>query len=147
VRDPVPTLPEGYAELLEQLKRTIAAARWQAQRVVNTELLGLYWRLGNTVLQRQREEGWGTRIIDRLATDLRAAFPEMRGLSCSNLHYMRQMAAAWDEEQLSNRLLDDSPGVTSLSCSTRSATRPSATGTRPPPPSTAGPATFCGSRS
>jgi len=100
VRDPVPTLPEGYAELLEQLKRTVAAARWQAQRVVNTELLGLYWRLGNTVLQRQHEEGWGTRTIDRLATDLRAAFPEMRGLSRSNLHYMRQMAAAWDEEAI-----------------------------------------------
>ncbi len=100
MRDPVPALPEGYAELLEQLKRTVAAARWQAQRVVNTELLGLYWRLGNTVLQRQHEEGWGTRIIDRLATDLRAAFPEMRGLSRSNLHYMRQMAAAWDEEAI-----------------------------------------------
>lgn len=80
-----PALPDGYADPLEKLKRTVAVARWQAQRVVNTELLRLYWRLGNAVLERQREEGWGSRVIDRLASDLRAAFPDMRGLSRSNL--------------------------------------------------------------
>jgi predicted nuclease of restriction endonuclease-like (RecB) superfamily len=90
-------LPGGYAELLADLKATVQAARWQAQRVVNTELLRLYWRLGHTVLQRQQAEGWGTRVIDRLAADLRAAFPEMRGLSRSNLFYMRSFAAAWPE--------------------------------------------------
>jgi len=57
-------LPGGYAELLADLKATVQAARWQAQRVVNTELLRLYWRLGHTVLQRQQAEGWGTRVID-----------------------------------------------------------------------------------
>lgn len=41
--------------------------------------------------------GWGTRVIDRLADDLAAAFPEMRGLSRTNLKYMRQMASAWPE--------------------------------------------------
>ena len=48
-----PALPDGYPDLLEQLKRTVAASRWHAQRVVNTELLQLYWRLGNAVLERQ----------------------------------------------------------------------------------------------
>ncbi len=89
------SLPDGYPELLEDLKRTVAAARWHAQRVVNTDLLLLYWQLRDAVLQRQRTEGWGTRVIDRLATDLRAAFPEMRGLSRSNLFYMRSFAASW----------------------------------------------------
>jgi len=46
-------LPPGYAELLADLKATVQAARWQAQRVVNAELLRLYWRLGDAVLQRQ----------------------------------------------------------------------------------------------
>jgi len=109
VSEPVPALPDGYADLLEQLKRAVAAARWQAQRVVNTELLRLYWRLGNAVLERQREEGWGTRVIDRLATDLRAAFPEMRGLSRSNLKYMRQMAAAWSEEAIGQQPVGQLP--------------------------------------
>ncbi|MGI8682718.1 MAG: PDDEXK nuclease domain-containing protein [Mycobacteriales bacterium] len=89
------SLPDGYPELLQDLKRTVAAARWRAQRVVNTDLLLLYWQLGDAVLQRQRTEGWGTRVIDRLAADLRAAFPEMRGLSRSNLFYMRSFAASW----------------------------------------------------
>ena len=72
-------LPDGYPELLAELKRTVAAARWQAQRVVNTELLRLYWQLGAAVLERQRSEGWGTRVIDRLATDLRAGLPRHAG--------------------------------------------------------------------
>ncbi len=90
-------LPDGYPELLEELKRTVATARWRAQRTVNTELLGLYWRIGYAILSRRQAEGWGTRVIDRLATDLRSAFPQMRGLSRSNLYYMRSFAATWPE--------------------------------------------------
>ncbi len=67
----------------------LAAARWRTQRVVNTELLGLYRRLGDTILDRQQTEGSGTWVIDRLSTDLRVAFPEMRGLSQRKLVYMR----------------------------------------------------------
>jgi len=93
-------IPTGYPELLEDLKRTVASARWRAQRAVNTELLGLYWRLGHAILSRQQAEGWGTRVIDRLSADLRAAFPEMRGLSRSNLFYMRSLAAAWPEDAI-----------------------------------------------
>ncbi len=91
-------LPPGYPELLEDLKRTVAGARWRAQRAVNTELLGLYWRLGHAILSRQQAEGWGTRVIDRLSADLRAAFPGMRGLSQRNLVYMRTFAAAFPGE-------------------------------------------------
>ena len=78
VTDPDLALPAGYATLLEDLKRDVAATRWRAQQVVNTELVALYWRLGRAILDRQKAEGWGTRVIDRLAADLRAAFPEMR---------------------------------------------------------------------
>ena len=91
-------LPPGYPELLAELKSTVAAARWRAQRVVNTELLRLYWRLGHAILGRQQAEGWGTRVIARLSADLRAAFPEMRGLSRSNLFYMRSLADTWVED-------------------------------------------------
>ena len=88
-------MPEGYPQLLEQLKTQVHQARIRASRVVNTELLTLYWDLGRAILDRQETEGWGTKVIDRLAVDLRAAFPEMRGLSRSNLKYMRQMASTW----------------------------------------------------
>lgn len=104
-----PPLPAGYAELLNELKATVAHARWRAQRVVNTELLVLYWRIGHAVLRRQEAEGWGSRVIDRLAADLRAAFPEMRGLSRSNIKYMRQMAAAWPEKAIGQQPVGQLP--------------------------------------
>lgn len=88
-------LLDGYHELLEDLKRSVADARWRTQRIVNTELVTLYWQLGDTILRRQQAEGWGTRVIDRLAYDLRAAFPGMTGLSRSNMFYMRAFAGAW----------------------------------------------------
>lgn len=91
-------LPDSYPELLEDLKRTVADARWRAQRVVNTELLRLYWRIGQTILTRQQAEGWGTAVIERLSVDLREAFPQMRGLSRRNMFYMRSFAQAWPEE-------------------------------------------------
>jgi len=78
-----------------ELKDRVAAARWWAQRQVNTELLRLSWQIGDAIRTRQQAEGWGTRVIDRLASDLRAAFPGMRGLSQRNLVYMRTFAAAF----------------------------------------------------
>jgi len=95
VSGPEVRLPVGYAELPEDLKAAVAGARWRAQRVVNTELLALYWQLGEAILGRQQAEGWGTRVIERLSVDLQAAFPQMRGLSQRNLVYMRSFAAAF----------------------------------------------------
>lgn len=85
-------LPDGYAELLKQLKDQIAQARQRAIFAVNAELVGLYWQIGREILNRQAGQGWGAKIIDRLAHDLKAAFPDMRGWSSSNLKYMRFFA-------------------------------------------------------
>ncbi|WP_245861928.1 PDDEXK nuclease domain-containing protein [Georgenia soli] len=93
-------LPDDYPQLLEQLKQTIAESRWRAQRVVNTELVAMYWQIGRSILDQQQAEGWGTRVIDRLSTDLRKAFPQMRGLSRSNLFYMRSFAGTWPEDAI-----------------------------------------------
>jgi predicted nuclease of restriction endonuclease-like (RecB) superfamily len=95
-----PALPDGYPQLLERLKAEIGAARTRAALAVNHELIGLYWRIGSEILERQEREGWGGKVIDRLASDLRAEFPEMRGLSVRNLEYMRQFAASWPERQI-----------------------------------------------
>jgi len=81
--------PSVYAPLLEAVKQEIASSRVRAARVVNTELIGMHWRIGRLILDRQTEQGWGSRTIDRLATDLRAEFPGSRGFSRRNLHYMR----------------------------------------------------------
>jgi len=59
----------------------------------------LYWQLGRDILARQAEQGWGAKVIERLAHDLRAAFPEMKGFSPRNLMYMRAFAQAWPDEE------------------------------------------------
>ena len=103
---PVPT---GYAEVVAALKAEVRAAQLRAHRVVNTELLRLYWTIGDRILGQQRAEGWGTRVVDRLADDLRAEFPDMRGLSRSNLKYMRQMAATWPAEAIGQQAVGELP--------------------------------------
>ncbi|WP_254787097.1 DUF1016 N-terminal domain-containing protein, partial [Curtobacterium sp. MCBA15_001] len=90
----------GYAAALAELKQQVRAARFAAQRRVNTELIRLYWGIGATILQRQGDEGWGSNVIGRLATNLRAEFPEMKGFSPRNLAYMRAFAAAWPDERI-----------------------------------------------
>ncbi len=86
----------GYGELLELVKAQVRASRVQAARVVNIELVALYWRIGRLILDRQGTQGWGAGVTGRLAADLRAEFPTMRGLSPRNLAYMRAFAAAFE---------------------------------------------------
>ena len=101
--------PAGYAELLEQLKARVRTSRVRAARAANTELLQLYWSVGRDILDRQEQAGWGSRIIDRLAQDLRAEFPDQRGWSRSNLHYMRALAAAWPDSAVVPQVVGQLP--------------------------------------
>ena len=91
---------EGYAELFDQLRARIESARLRASLAVNRELVLLYWSIGRDILDRQARLGWGAKVVDQLAADLRRAFPEMKGLSPRNLKYMRAFAEAWPDEQI-----------------------------------------------
>ena len=86
---------DGYRELLEGLKSRIRSSQMHAAISVNQELILLYWQIGQEILIRQEQQGWGSKVIDRLSADLRQAFPELRGFSRSNLKYMRAFAKAW----------------------------------------------------
>lgn len=91
--------PSGYAEWLVDLKTRIHTAQQRAALAVNRELVGLYWHIGHDILARQSNEGWGAKVIDRLAHDLRTAFPNMMGFSPRNLKYMRAFAQAWPDAE------------------------------------------------
>jgi predicted nuclease of restriction endonuclease-like (RecB) superfamily len=85
---------------LNDLKERIRAAQVRAAVAVNRELVLLYWSIGRDILTRQKEQGWGSKVIDRLAADLRREFPEMTGFSPRNLKYMRAFAEAWPNESI-----------------------------------------------
>jgi predicted nuclease of restriction endonuclease-like (RecB) superfamily len=89
----------GYDDFLLDLKSRIQSAQIRAAVSVNRELVTLYWNIGREILQRQTAQGWGAKVIDRLARDLRAAFPDMKGFSPRNIKYMRAFADAYAEEQ------------------------------------------------
>jgi predicted nuclease of restriction endonuclease-like (RecB) superfamily len=87
-------LPAGYASFLDDVKTRIRTAQVRAALAVNAELVLLYWSIGRDILARQKKEGWGAHVIDRLSDDLHTAFPEMKGFSPRNLKYMRAFAEA-----------------------------------------------------
>ena len=93
-------IPQGYADWLADLKGRIQTARLRATLAVNRELVLLYWQIGRDILARQAEQGWGSKVIERLSHDLRTAFPEMKGFSPRNLKYMRAFAEAWPDESI-----------------------------------------------
>jgi predicted nuclease of restriction endonuclease-like (RecB) superfamily len=82
-------LPEDYADWLAELKKRIHGARQRALLAANNEQIRLYHDIGMDILQRQSRQGWGAKVINRLSSDLRAAFPEMKGFSTRNLKYMK----------------------------------------------------------
>lgn len=88
-------LPDDYAGVLEGLKRCVRQARYQVQRRANTELVALYWQIGQVLADRTDRARWGDKVIDRLSADLRAEFAGATGFSVRNLKYMRSFARAW----------------------------------------------------
>lgn len=102
-------LPEGYAEWLAQLKTDIARTQHHAVLAVNAEMVQLYRRIGQDILQRQATQGWGAKVIERLANDLKATFPNMRGWSTSNLKYMRFFAQNCPAGQFGQQPADQLP--------------------------------------
>jgi predicted nuclease of restriction endonuclease-like (RecB) superfamily len=82
---------QSYGEFLAGIKSSIREARLHAGRAVNRELIALYWRIGEEIVQRQERHAWGRSVVERLAADLRSEFPGVSGFSTPNLWFMRQM--------------------------------------------------------
>lgn len=102
-------VPEGYALWLDELKGRIHGAQQRAALAVNRELVQLYWQIGRDILQRQATQGWGSKVIERLAHDLRVAFPGMKGFSRANLMYMRAFAEAWPDAAIVQQAVGQLP--------------------------------------
>jgi len=88
-------LPEGYTDLVKELKTKIRSAQVKAALSVNRELICLYWQIGRDLVEKQDAEGWGAKVIDRLARDLQSEFPGTDGFSRTNLYRMRAFYSAY----------------------------------------------------
>jgi len=108
------SLQTDYGALLADLKVRIHVARMRAALAANEELVLLYGEIGSLILARQIAEGWGTKVTDRLSSDLRAAFPDMKGLSPRNLRYMQRFAREWPDRTIWQGVLAKLPWWTNV---------------------------------
>lgn len=81
---------KGYKDWLTDIKLRVRNAQIKAALSVNTELLKLYWSIGEDVAVKQKKAKWGEGLIDQLSKDLSAEFPDMKGFSRRNLMYVQK---------------------------------------------------------
>ena len=95
--------PEHYDKLLNKLKDRIRRAQVRAALAVNQELITLYWQIGRELLLKEAEKGWGSKVVERLAQDLKREFPEIKGFSARNMRYMKSFAETYPDEAMLQR--------------------------------------------
>jgi len=109
VPDSILNMPEGYKSFIKEIKDRIINKRIETVLAANSVLVQLYWEIGNAILTRQQNEGWGTKVIDRMSYDLKTAFPDMKGFSPRNLKYMRKFSEAWPDKEIVQRTVAQIP--------------------------------------
>jgi len=107
-------LPEDYGSFLKSITNRIQTERLKAVLSAHTVQVLMYWDMGHDILRKQENAGWGAKVIDRLSTDLRDAFPEMNGFSARNLKYMRKFAQAWPDREIVQRTVAQIPWRSNL---------------------------------
>lgn len=90
----------NYREFIDSIKENIKTQHTRVLLQANREIICLYWQIGKAITQKQVEEGWGTKVIDRISHDLRHTFPEMKGFSPRNIKYMKKFACIWQDESI-----------------------------------------------
>ena len=110
---PVPpataALPAWYAETVQQIKAFLRGARVRAVLAANPVVIEAYWHIGNIIRMRQEDEGWGAKVIDRLAADLQEEFPDMGGLTARNLLSMKIFAREFSGSPIAKQSVSQLP--------------------------------------
>jgi len=103
------SIPGDYPKFLNDLRERIHKAQVKAALSVNSEMVMLYWSIGRDILNRQKKQGWGTKVTQRLSEDLKTSFPHMKGFSARNLVYMQTFARAWPKKQFTQQIAAQIP--------------------------------------
>lgn len=108
-------MSNDYFKFIEKIKKEIENQKLQVVLNANSSMICLYWNIGKAILQKQEEEGWGAKVIDRMASDLKDAFPEMSGFSPRNIKYMRKFAECWPDFEIVQRVVAQIPWRSNIS--------------------------------
>jgi len=107
-------MSDSYLNFIEEVKKEIQKQRISVVLNANSSMICLYWNIGNAILRKQKEEGWGAKVIDRMAKDLKDAFPEMSGFSPRNIKYMRKFSECWPDFDIVQQVVAQIPWRTNL---------------------------------
>ena len=99
-------LDNEYQQTLASLKERVRSAQFKAARIVNTELIKLYWDIGHTIVEKQKNAKWGSKFLEQTSKDLISAFPGMKGFSVTNLKYMRLFAQNYSTDTIGQQPVD-----------------------------------------
>jgi len=91
-------IDKDYAKWILQLKTKVQQAQLKAAAMNNQVLIEVYWELGKSITERQKKFGYGDGFIDKVATDLKVAFPDIKGFSRRNLYAIRQWYLFYSEK-------------------------------------------------
>lgn len=107
-------MSDSYMQFIEEIKTQIRNRRLSVVMNANSGMICLYWTIGKAVLEKQQGEGWGAKVIDRMAKDLKEAFPDMSGFSPRNINYMRKFAECWPDYEIVQQVVAQIPWRTNL---------------------------------
>lgn len=96
-------MSDTYLSFIDNLKNEIEKQRLSVVLSANASMICLYWNIGKAILNKQAEEGWGSKVIDRISKDINDAFPDMSGFSPRNIKYMRKFAEVWNDYEIMQR--------------------------------------------
>ena len=102
-------MSDNYLQFIEDIKNEIRKQRISVVLNANSSMICLYWKIGRLILEKQEKEGWGTKVIDRMAKDIKDAFPDMSGFSPRNIKYMRKFAECWPDFEIVQRVVAQIP--------------------------------------
>lgn len=88
---------KAYLEWLSDIKKRFQKSQVKAAVQVNSAMLEFYWDMGKDLVEKKPEQVWGSGVIKQLSLDLRALFPEVKGLSTVNLYFMRRWFAFYKD--------------------------------------------------
>ena len=105
VAESIQAMPMDYGLFINDLKNRIRQERIKTVLTANAALVVMYWDIGSAILVKQKNEGWGSKVIDRMSHDLKEEFPDMNGFSSRNLKYMRAFAESWQKKEIVQAVL------------------------------------------
>ena len=85
----------SFEAFVNAIGSEIEQAQVRLISAANAQMLFHYWKMGNYILYHQNRQGWGGKVIKKLAQAIRFNYPEKKGYSERNLTYMCQFARSY----------------------------------------------------